>query len=606
MGEKDNVRGIGTAKNKNHTGNNKRTSGRYSETDNGMAFISEDRYGIQTKLLSNFSMRIVAEIVKDNGQEQERLIELEGTKSGTALPRVEITFDVFSTMNWPAKLWGTSCAVEPGLGTKDQLRYAVQTLSHADPDSPVKQRTIYAHTGWRQINGGWHYLHVGGAINAKGIDRRITVEIDGLSQYSLPAPSHGPSARREAAAASLAVLDIAPLEVALPVLACVYLAPLASQLKVDFVAWLESGPKNQKSSMAGVVLGHWGNQFDRNSLTANWTDTAFALEDKLFAAKDALVVIDDYAPQPSAQSQARLDETVARVVRSCGNLAGRARGTSDLKVRPGRPPRGLAISTAEQYPQGESVTARLFAIPMEKGAVDLPALSRGQAAVSQGLLGRAMADFLRDLAGRYLATVADCHALWEGYRKEALERGLSGRVPEQVAFLQVGIDLATRHFRACGLPVADLERLSRSFDIFLTLGAAQSARVKDAQPAERFRDALLDILASGAAHVVPLEANGDILSHERTLHGPQIGWRRGAHELCLLKVPTLDAINETLRRSGSGLGIRDNALFRQLRERGWLELGDVTESGHNATRHVTIESKKQRVLVFDERALRNP
>lgn len=585
----------------------KRAAGRYVATDNGIVFVSEDaRHGFQEKPLCNFFARIVAEVIKDDGQETDLLLTVDGRQNGTVLPGTSITYDVFVAMNWPSKKWGTSCAVEPGMGAKDQLRYAIQTLSHADPTRPVERRTVYTHTGWRCIDGAWRYLHGGGAIGGNGPAPDIEVDLDRLTQYSLPAPSLSDPERRAAAAASRAILDMAPIAVTLPLLACVYLAPLADTLKVDFVAWLEAASGSQKSSMAGVALAHWGSNFDRNTLTASWLDTANALETKLFVLKDALAVVDDFAPQPSARQQADLDATVARVVRSCGNRSGRARLRPELGLRPERNPRGLVVSTAEQWPDGESVNARLFGITVEKHTVYLAALSRSQAAAADGLLARCMADFVHDLAGDFEAEVRACRDSWRAYRTEALDSGLSGRVPEQVAFLQVGADLALSHFRRCGLLTEELTPLVNSFSTFMELGARQSARVKDAQPAERFRDALLDILSSGAAHVVPLEADGSAAHHSETLHGPCIGWRRGESELCLLKVPTLDAVNEALRRGGAGLSIQHGALFRQLRQRGWLMMGDLTKKEtHNTTRHVAILGKKERVLVFDVRALKN-
>lgn len=577
-----------------------RPAGRYVATPSGIKTVRFNAAGEpEETLLCNFTARIVAEIVEDDGAETQRILTLAGEQGGRSLPRVPVTFEEFAAMGWPAKNWGTQCIVEPGNGKKDTLRAAIQTLSHAT--GTVERRTVYTHTGWRHVDGAWLYLHGAGAMGAAGPVNGIDVELKDLARYALPAPSASLEERREAAAASLACLDMAPLTVTLPLLACVYLAPLSQALNVDFMLWLEAPSQSQKSSIAAVALAHFGAAMDRTCLTANWTDSANALEGKLFTLADTLAVIDDYAPQPSASQQAGLDYTASRVIRGCGNRQGRGRLRADLSQRPERYPRGLVVGTAEQWPIGESVNARLFGVTLKRGDVDLAALTRGQAAAAAGgLLARCMADFVRDLAARYEATVADCKRSWTEYRAAALRQGLSGRAPEQVAFLLVGAQLAFRHFRQAGLPVPDVN----AADTLMTLARRHSQHVLESQPADRFRVALAELLASGAAHVEPLAADGEKGHAPDPLRGPRIGWRNaGKGEIYLLSAPALEAVNESLRKGDTGLNIRPRALWRQCQQRGWLQAGNETGTGQETTRTVKILGKPERVLVFHATAL---
>ena len=572
--------------------------GRYVATPTGIVALSEGRDGLQEKPLCNFTARIVEEVLRDDGQESELLLTLAGERDGRPLPPCSVSFETFASMNWSGRHWGSACIVESGNGTKDVLRCAIQTLSHAAGE--VERRTVFTHTGWRQIDGEWLYLHGGGAIGRNGPVAGVQVELEGLNRYALPAPSATPAERRDAAQASFWTLDLAPLTVTLPLLACVYLAPLAQAFKVDFSIWLEAPSQAQKSSMAAVLLAHFGRDFDRTTLTAGWTDTANALESKLFSLGDALAVIDDYAPQPSASQQATLDATVSRVIRSCGNRQGRGRLRSDLTQRPEKPPRGLVIGTAEQWPHGESVNARLFGVTLNRGDVDLSALTQSQAAATSGLLARCMVDYLQGLAGRRDETIAEARATWTQYRNEAMQAGLSGRTPEQVAFLQVGADLAFAHFQRSGLTVPDFPIKETLYD----LARRHARHVEAVQPAERFRNALVELLASGAAHVQPVGESGVTTHAETVLTGPRLGWKNDAKdELWLLKAPTLEAVNESLRKGESGLNIRESALWRQLQQRGWLLPGNETRTGKETARTVKVDGKSTRVLIFNWSAL---
>ncbi len=126
----------------------------------------------------------------------------------------------------------------------------------------------------------------------------------------------------------------------------------------------------------------------------------------------------------------------------------------------------------------------------------------------------------------------------------------------------------------------------------------------ESQPADRFRRALAELLASGAAHVEPLEADGGKAFADEPLRGPRIGWHNEAKgELYLLSAPTLEAVNESLRKGDTGLNIRPCALWRQCQQRGWLLSGNSTGNGQETTRTVKILGKPERVLVFHATAL---
>src|SRR6202040_3105402 len=59
---------------------------------------------------------------------------------------------------------GARAVIAAGMGIKDQVREAIQLLS----SKQMVERTVHIHTGWRKLDGGWAYLHGGGALGATG------------------------------------------------------------------------------------------------------------------------------------------------------------------------------------------------------------------------------------------------------------------------------------------------------------------------------------------------------------------------------------------------------------------------------------------------------
>lgn len=583
----------------------------YVVTDAGTFRITRSHGGepVQQQL-ANFVATIQEEILRDDGQEQTRSLMMTGTLSGQPLPPITLGLEAFARMEWPARYWGTRTLVHPGQGAKDHLKYAIQLLSHQGAQ-PVVTRTLFTHTGWRRLDGAWCYLSAGAVIGAQGAVSDLEVDLGELGAlYRLPAPSTTDGERREAAVASAASAQVAPPEVAVPLIAAVYLAPLTQALGVDFALWLEGPSRSMKSTLAALMAGHFGAGAERTQLAASWLDTPNAIGLKLFLLADTLAVIDDYAPQPSASEQARLDKTVATLIRGIGNRAGRGRLTADIRLQSERKPRGLALCTAEQWPTGESLQARLFGVSLRPGELDLARLSEAQGLARQGVLARAMADYLQTLATDLSARGAALKTEWQAWRTTALQAGLSGRTPDQAAHLLVGYSQALEHWRVCGVltPAQAQMELRHAESLILDLAKAHEGRLAQAQPADTFMAILGDALHSGTVHVRSLvddrpSSRAEAFGWKSDVPGgPHIGWVDTANAvLYLLPTPTLEAVYSASRHIDTPLNLRPTALKRQLLDRGFLLAGTTEQRGDKqvdrTTRKVRIGQRTASVLV---------
>ena len=296
----------------------KTSAGEYRLVGGRIVHVCLDKNGEIERPLGNFSAHIIEQISRDDGLERMLYFTLEGALAdGSPLARTEIKADSFAAMNWVVSSWGIKAVIYAGFSTKDHMRCAIQLLSDR-----VKHRQVYTHLGWRQINGEWLYLHCNGAIGAKGMITDVEVEPpDALNRYVLPAPPAGEQLCR-AVQASLALLELAPARITFPLLAAVYRSVLAPS---DCSLHLVGQTGIFKSELAALSQQHFGAGMDARHLPASWASTGNALEAIAFAAKDALLVVDDFAPHGNAGDVARLNREAERVLRAQGNSSGRQR-----------------------------------------------------------------------------------------------------------------------------------------------------------------------------------------------------------------------------------------------------------------------------------------
>ena len=201
-------------------------------------------------LLTNFTARIMAEVVNDDGSETTRLFEIEAGLGGRrrlfTVPAKE-----FARMDWVTRELGARAIVYPGYTIKDHARTAIQALSRV-PEA----RTIYAHTGWRKVSGHWVYLHAAGAIGHKGVVPGVETNLSaaGLDRFALPEPPEG-KALAEAVRASLRLQEVASLAVTVPLFAAIWRAAPRCKRPTSFT--VPPGAKSSTTSRASFAVKAW-------------------------------------------------------------------------------------------------------------------------------------------------------------------------------------------------------------------------------------------------------------------------------------------------------------------------------------------------------------
>ncbi len=550
-----------------------RGNGQYQVKDGRTCFLRETQEGSLPVPLCNFSARVTEEVVLDDGIETTRAFLIEGTlESGRSLPAVRVPVERFSGMSWVTSSWGLGAVVCAGQAMRDRLREAIQVLS---PE--VARRQVFAHTGWRCIDGAWRYLTAGGGTAMDGFEVDLGEE---LSRYSLPSNPAPPAA---AMRASLELLEIAPFEITAPLWAGVFRAPLASSYPLDLSLWMDGVTGSLKSTLAALFLSHWG-AFDRTNLPGAWSSTANALERRAFILRDAMFVIDDYAPSPLDRRE--LEIKAARLLRAQGNLAGRGRLKQDLSERPGYHPRGLVVGTGEQLPSGRSIRARTLVIDVERSKVNLGLLTAAQRAADR--LPHALAGYVSWLAPQIGTIGENLRSAFASAPARAHEDASHLRLPEALAHLWLGVDCGLTYAEEIGAcDSAEAQDLrDRCWEALQQRAHAQCQGLEEEKPTRRYLSILVTLIRQKRVLVLPRMGRKQADRSDP----PLVGWY-DEEGLFLIPEAAFQVVSRFAAETGEPFAVNQRRLGQDLVGEGIA----VPNPGHT-TNTVRIGGTSQRVL----------
>lgn len=548
--------------------------------------------------LSNFSAQIVSEERQDDGAEVSVTYRIKGAlQDGTPLAEIDVPANRFNSLNWVSESWGNRAVVFAGSGTKDHLRCAIQTLS-----SDTTRKTVYTHSGWRKLDGSWVYLHGAGAIGAEGIREDISVDLpDPLQHFKLPDSPSSIESQQEAVRASLRILDVATLRISVPLLGAVYRSVVGD---TDFSVYVAGRTGVGKSELAALFQQHFGAGFSAKALPGSWASTANSNEGLAFAAKDALLVLDDFAPHGTRTDIDKMHKDADRVLRAQGNRSGRGRMRPDGSLRAVKPPRCLFLSTGEDVPKGQSLRARMVIVEVGPDDVAWESLTLLQSDAGNGLFALALAGFIQWLAPRLEEARKSIKACVREWRKHSFAHR---RSPDNLGQLYGAWTLFLDFAVSVGA-VSDAVRLESIRDALVLVGDKQAAQLSDADPVNRFLQLLSSSLTSGQAHVAYADQRKDPPHAERwgwqdksgeyVPQGPLVGWIRG-EDLYLDGDAAFAAAQKMAVQQGTHLGITQPTLWKSMKERKLLSSHDRERT----TARRTIRGLQTRVIHIQARTL---
>ena len=553
--------------------------GGYAFHEGAIVRISQGENSESIIPLADFVAKITDETIHDDGAEQQFVLGIEGQLgSGRELPRIEVTAEEFAWPDWVVAKWGADAIV--WLAGRRELGPAIQALS-----GEKTRRVVYGHTGWREVAGRWLYLHGGGGIGEDGNDSTITVELPpSLAPFNLSGDDSHIDIKA-AITASLRLLDTGPGRITFPLVAAIFRAVITP---ADFGLFLAGPTGCFKSEIAALAQRHFGCDFTARHLPASWSSTANSLEVLAFTAKDALLVVDDFAPHGSSADVSRFHRDADRLFRGQGNHSGRQRLRPDGTLRHEKPPRGLILATGEDIPVGQSLRARLFVVEMSRGDIPADRLTAAQHDGDAGLYAHTMVMFLQWLAPDYAERRTAFRNEVTCCRDELSADGHHARTPGIVADLEVAFEwllLFANEFGAIDA-ARQAQLRDRCHRALLETADAQLSHQEASEPAQQFIRLLSALIVSGRAYVAGIDGKTPAESattwgwrhptDEASSWQPQgrlIGWLDGDD---LLIEPDA-AFAEAKRLSdeqGHSLAVTQSTLWKRLHERGLLASRD--------------------------------
>jgi len=525
--------------------------------------------------VANFVARPVLEVVRDDGESEQRTFRITGHLAGArTLPMVDVTATEFVAMNWVLNAWGIEAAIGAGSGKKDMVRDAIQNMAPG-----VEQLRIFTHLGWRKLDDGkWVYLHANGCIGSNNIE----VEIEkSLSRYCLP--DKGVSLE-VAGKASLSLLNLAPREVTIPLLSLVYLSPLTEAFKraghePEFVLWMYGVSGTRKTSIAKIFLSHFGN-FATTAPPASFKDTANALERKAFATKDSLLLVDDYHPMASRTEADKMEQIAQRVLRMYGDRISRGRLTSKIEFQKEYPPRGEVLVTGEDLPRGFSTVARLMGVEILKEQVNLENLTEAQS--QPHLYAEAMTGYIRWIAERMEKLPPKLAKMFKEERTNFQAGAAHGRLGDAAAWLYIGFEIMLLYMEEIGICRQKRKDrlLLRARKILIDIVKTQGVIVEEEKPVDIFLRVLSELFVAKKVRVESIKTGKPTMEF---FVGEMIGWE-DANTFFLLPEATFSAVNRFLSGKGQHFPVRERMLWKNLEESNMI----ITETG--------ADGKTQRLL----------
>lgn len=585
----------------------------YAATPGGMILRKASKYGFGTEAdkLANFNATITSEQIEDDGSEDnQRVFELQCDLNGDR-SLIRVPASKFSAMGWPTAQLGARAIVYPG--KESQARTAIQTLSRN-----IRTMTVYTHTGWRQIDGVWSYLHGGGAIAPTGNRTDVSIRLpSSLRAFHLPDPPIDPQIPEadkvfEAYDTVFTFMNAFPKWATIPLLGGVFAAVLGS-LNYSIYVLGESGSFKSELTMLGQSF--FGAGFNSSNFPANWTnDSVNNLLAKMFTAKDAWLVIDDFVTIGQKMYDDKQHAKAEQILRAAANRSGRGRAGTKGTVAEGaaKDPRGLIVSSGETLPNGGSLQNRTLIITLKKGDIKKQNLSAMQRMRGEGKFAASLSAFIHFIASDYQKIVADFKARCEQLRDDLLaktddSKQQHARQPTTLTHLAASWEVWLKAAEAKRIITTE-QKQELWKEIWKTLVEqidAQKEQQSTQNPADYFLTLLRSALLSGKAHLATVEGEQPETPvrygwrHKQPL-GQCVGWVDGPYIYLQGENAYQIAAAQGISL-GEGIPINQKILFERMDDRGMLVKKDP---GHGRQARVPVIRAKAYVIaktsLFDD------
>ena len=203
--------------------------------------------------------------------------------TGEVLPEILVPINQFESGNW---ITNSKWSIKVIFNLPAQKNVQINCIKELG--KYMETEDIYQYTGWTEIDGKRVFLHTGGAI---GIDKQIKVDL-GDETLNRIRFTEKEFEIKDAIKTTLRFLDVAPLNITLPILGLTYMSPFTSifeelKIRTGIFTLVVGPPKSKKTSMVSAICSSFGD-FDRNHTHMNFLDGIPSIRTKMAKCKDTL------------------------------------------------------------------------------------------------------------------------------------------------------------------------------------------------------------------------------------------------------------------------------------------------------------------------------
>ncbi|WP_437222410.1 hypothetical protein SH661x_002764 [Planctomicrobium sp. SH661] len=364
------------------------------------------------------------------------------------------------------------------------------------------------------------------------ITKVTLVKSEQLSRYRL-LTSETPEEARDAVKR---VLDLLSVGDALVTYIAIPLLFLAAIRDPRFVLFLYGQTGSLKTVFSLLLLSFFV-PGAKEADGASFKSTENAIRARFFGSGNVAVVIDDFIQIPGSRGVGEEAKKAENLIRSIVNGTGKERSFSDGSLRPHDKPRGLAIITGEQLPDGlDSLKHRMVALEIDEKTFETAIagprpnlMDTFQDDAESGVFAQAMGDFLKWAAPQ----LEQLHAMFELDPKEMEDiSDVHPRLVDAVRDILVGAKFLL--FYALSIGACDLEdfdhHYKKTVNACLDLVGRATLEALDSKPTEAFRHLIQAALASHQCYI-EIENMEFYLENKDCIPPELLGYT--SHEICI-------------------------------------------------------------------------
>lgn len=385
--------------------------------------------------LTNVLPVITKRNIYTNGTDEEVKYELTGyvlDDNDKKLGPIEITDKELSKLTNTLNNRFIGQVINFEANSDKKMREVVEIIGRES----VETINTYTHTGFIEDNGNKYFLYQDGNI---GIEKNTQIKTDltdyNIQQYSFTEKEFD---LKTALETEYSLLTLADNEIMIPLIATVFLSPMFSILQnagifMNYVLMVVGKTGTYKSTISALMLSHFGN-FEVDTLPLSFRATFAGIEKVAFAAKDVLLVIDDYKPEALETAQ---EKTMEAILGLWGDRNQRIKMNSTGGLHRKYAPRGLAIVTGERLPHfSQSRLARAITIYTKEGSINFYKLKEIHEKKEQ--LSFVMKEFIKWVILKEQYIVDKALQLQKQYSLKSEQLHLHARIKQNITVLMIG------------------------------------------------------------------------------------------------------------------------------------------------------------------------